>query len=89
MAEPSQIPPFVCRFETVSPDGKVEDYRDFCAFEFPGCSGCSKAFHSIASVATTEDPLKSNAWGDNQSRRLPLRVERLWHLSGSKSNAAA
>ena len=89
-ANPAEVT-FVCRFASASP-GRVPDdsYRDFCAFEFPGCSGCPKAFHPNASVATTEDPLNSKAWGGNQSRRSPLRPKKSGHLAGrSKSDAPA
>jgi hypothetical protein len=62
-AGPAKIPPFVCRFEEASADGKAdESYRDFCAFEFPGCAGCPKAVHAIADASTKEDPMKSIAW---------------------------
>jgi hypothetical protein len=67
-AESAKIPPFFCRFEEISSDGKAdESYRDFCAFEFPGCAGCPKAFHNTASVSMNEDPLKSKAWCGIQS----------------------
>jgi hypothetical protein len=71
LAEPAKMPAFVCRFERLLPDGKVdESYRDFCAFEFPGCAGCPKAFHAIASVSAKEDPLKSIAWCGIQFAKL-------------------
>src|SRR5450631_3575123 len=74
LAELVKIPPFVCRFEAASPGGKVGDsYRDFCAFEFPGCSGCPLASHTLARVATTEDPLK--VWGQLPASSKP-RTER-------------
>lgn len=63
LAQPAKILPFVCRFEKASPDGKADtSYRDFCAFEFPGCAGCPNAFQANASVSASEDPLKSTAW---------------------------
>jgi hypothetical protein len=62
-AESAKTLPFFCRFEEASRDGKAdESYRDFCAFEFPGCAGCPKAFHNTASVSMHEDPLRSKAW---------------------------
>jgi len=57
--------PFVCRFEQTSPDGKPDvSYRDFCAFEFPACVGCSNAFPAIVDASAKQGPLKSIAWCD-------------------------
>ena len=34
---------------------------EFCVFDFPECKGCPKAQHTIRTVGSSEDPLKSEA----------------------------
>jgi hypothetical protein len=84
LGEPAETPPFVCRFEKASSDGRIDpSYRDFCAFEFPGCAGCPIGFHAISSsVPPSEDPLKSIAW-----RNLQFPVPAL-HLQEACRGAA-
>jgi hypothetical protein len=35
--------------------------HEFCVFEFPGCEGCPKAQHTVRTVGSSEDPMKSEA----------------------------
>ena len=31
-------------------------------FDFPGCEGCPKALHTVRTVGSSEDPMKSMVW---------------------------
>ena len=58
----SQVQPIKlgCRFEmtaAAAPSG-----HEFCVFGFPGCEGCPKALHTVRTVGSSEDPMKSEAW---------------------------
>jgi hypothetical protein len=59
--QPSQIQPvnFRCRFEMMAAD--APSGNDFCVFDFPGCKGCPKAQHTVRTVGSSEDPMKSEA----------------------------
>jgi hypothetical protein len=59
--QPSQVLPVKlrCRFETTAPD--APSGHEFCVFEFPGCEGCPKAQHTLQTVGSSEDPMKSKA----------------------------
>jgi hypothetical protein len=59
--QPSQIQPvnFRCRFEMMAAD--APSGHDFCVFDFPGCKGCPKAQHTVRTVGSSEDPMKSEA----------------------------
>ena len=56
-----QIQPvnFRCRFEMMAAD--APSGHDFCVFDFPGCKGCPKAQHTVRTVGSSEDPMKSEA----------------------------
>ena len=69
--QPSQIRPVKlrCRFEMMAADAPPS--HEFCVFEFPGCKGCSKAQHTVRTVGSSEDPIKSEAlraWAARASR---------------------
>jgi hypothetical protein len=57
----SQVQPVKlrCRFEMTAADALSS--REFCVFEFPGCEGCPKAQHTVRTVGSSEDPMKSEA----------------------------
>ena len=57
----SQVQPVKlrCRFEMTAVDAPSN--HEFCMFEFPGCEGCPKAQHTVRTVGSSEDPLKSEA----------------------------
>ena len=59
--QPSQIQPvnFRCRFEMMAAD--APSGHDFRVFDFPGCKGCPKAQHTVRTVGSSEDPMKSEA----------------------------
>ena len=59
--QPGQIQPvnFRCRFEMMAAD--APSGHDFCVFDFPGCKGCPKAQHTVRTVGSSEDPMKSEA----------------------------
>src|ERR1019366_10778166 len=47
------------RFEMTAADAPSS--HEFCVFEFPGCEGCPKAQHTVRTVGSSEDPMKSEA----------------------------
>ena len=52
-----------CRFEMTAADAPSS--HEFCVFDFPGCEGCPKAQHTVRTVRSSEDPMKSEvlrAW---------------------------
>jgi hypothetical protein len=49
-----------CRFEMTAADATSS--HEFCVFDFPGCEGCPKAQHTVRTVGTSEDPMKSMVW---------------------------
>ena len=51
---------FRCRFEMTAADAPSS--HEFCMFEFPGCEECPKAQHTVRTVGSSEDPMKSEAW---------------------------
>jgi len=57
----SQVQPIKlrCRFEMTAADAPSS--HEFCVFEFPGCEGCPKAQHTVRTVGSSEDPMKSEA----------------------------
>jgi len=57
----SQVQPakLRCRFEMTAADAPLS--HEFCVFEFPGCEGCPKAQHTVRTVGSSEDPMKSEA----------------------------
>jgi len=57
----SQVQPVKlrCRFEMTAADAPSS--HEFCVFEFPGCEGCPKAQHTVRTVGSSEDPMKSEA----------------------------
>jgi hypothetical protein len=58
-----------CRFEMTAADAPSS--HEFCVFEFPGCEGCPKAQHTVRTVGSSEDPMKSvvlRAWTARVSR---------------------
>jgi hypothetical protein len=57
----SQVQPVKlrCRFEMTAAD--APSGHEFCMFEFPGCKGCPKAQHTLQTVGSSEDPMKSKA----------------------------
>ena len=58
-----------CRFEMTAAD--APSGYEFCVFEFPGCEGCPKAEHTVRTVGSSEDPMKSEAlraWAARVSR---------------------
>jgi hypothetical protein len=57
----SQVQPVKlrCRFEMTAADAPSN--HEFCVFEFPGCEGCPKAQHTVRTVGSSEDPMKSEA----------------------------
>jgi hypothetical protein len=57
----SQVQPvkFRCRFDMTAADAL--SCHEFCMFEFPGCAGCPKAQHTVRTVGSSEDPMKSEA----------------------------
>jgi hypothetical protein len=58
-----------CRFEMTATD--APSGHEFCVFEFPGCEGCPKAQHTVRTVGSSEDPMKSEtvrAWVAGASR---------------------
>ena len=58
-----------CRFEMTAADAPSS--YEFCVFDFPGCEGCPKAQHTVQTVGSSEDPLKSEAlraWAARASR---------------------
>ena len=59
--QPSQVMPVKlrCRFEMTAADAPSS--HEFCVFEFPGCEGCPKAQHTVRTVGSSEDPMKSEA----------------------------
>ena len=68
--QPSQIQPVKlrCRFEMMATDAPS---HEFCVFDFPGCKGCSNAQHTVRTVGSSEDPIKSEAlraWAACSSR---------------------
>jgi hypothetical protein len=77
----SQVQPtkWRCRFETTAADA-LSGY-EFCVFDFPGCEGCPKAQHTVRTVGSSEDPMKSEAlraWvaGDSRPKKeffAPIR----------------
>ena len=48
-----------CRFEMTAAEALPS--LEFCVFEFPGCEGCPKAQHTVRTVGSSEDPMKSEA----------------------------
>jgi hypothetical protein len=50
---------FRCRFEmtAATPSG-----HEFCVFDFPGCKQCPEALHTVPTVGSSEDPIKSETW---------------------------
>ena len=36
--------------------------HEFCVFDLPGCKGCPKAQHTVRSLGSSEDPMKSEVW---------------------------
>jgi hypothetical protein len=67
----SQVQPVKlrCRFEMTAADAPSS--HEFCVFEFPGCEGCPKAQHTVRTVGSSEDPMKSEAlraWVAHASR---------------------
>ena len=63
ICQPIQVQPvrLRCRFEMTAADAPLS--HEFCVFDFPGCEGCPKALHAIRTVGSSEDPMKSKAWG--------------------------
>jgi hypothetical protein len=57
----SQVQPVKlrCRFEMTAADAPSS--HEFCVLEFPGCEGCPKAQHTVRTVGSSEDPMKSEA----------------------------
>jgi hypothetical protein len=54
---------FKCRFESATAGETLRGLQgDFCVFDFPGCRDCRFAVHSIKTVQSTEDPMRSLAW---------------------------
>jgi hypothetical protein len=49
-----------CRFEMTAAD--APSGYEFCLFDFPGCDGCPKAQHTLRTVGSSEDPMKSMVW---------------------------
>ncbi len=49
-----------CGFEMTAADAPSS--REFCAFEFPGCERCPKVLHTVRTVGSSEDPMKSTVW---------------------------
>jgi len=67
----SQVQPIKlrCRFEMTAAD--APSCHEFCVFDFPGCEGCPKALHTVRTVGSSEDPMKSEAlraWAARVSR---------------------
>ena len=67
----SQVQPIKlrCRFEMPAADAPSS--HEFCVFDFPGCEGCPKALHTVRTVGSSEDPMKSDAlraWAVRVSR---------------------
>lgn len=60
--QPSEIQPveLMCRFEMIAADAPSS--HEFCVFDFPGCKGCPKAQHTVRTVGSSEDPMKSEVW---------------------------
>jgi hypothetical protein len=61
----SQVQPIKvgCRFEMTAAD--TPSGQGFCVFDFSGCDGCLKAQHTVRTVGSSEDPMKSEvlrAW---------------------------
>ena len=48
-----------CRFEMTAADAPSS--HEFCVFDFPGCEGCPKAQHTVRTVGSSDDPMKSKA----------------------------
>ena len=57
----SQVQPIKlrCRFEMTAADAPSS--HEFYVFDFPGCEGCPKALHTVRTVGSSEDPMKSEA----------------------------
>ena len=69
--QPRQVQPIKlkCRFEMTAADAPSS--HEFCVFDFPGCEGCPKAQHTVRTVVSSEDPMKSEAlraWAARVSR---------------------
>jgi hypothetical protein len=67
----SQVQPvkLTCRFEMTAADAPSS--YEFCVFDCPGCEGCPKAQHTVRTVGSSEDPMKSDAlraWAVRVSR---------------------
>jgi hypothetical protein len=60
--QPSQIQPVElrCRFEMMAAD--APSGHEFCVFDLPGCKGCAKAQHTVPTLGSSEDPMKSEVW---------------------------
>lgn len=64
-----------CRFEMTAADALSD--LEFCVFDFPGCNGCPKALHTVRTVGSSEDPMKSEALRAWVARASPLQKNSL------------
>ena len=67
----SQVQPIKlrCRFEMTAADAPSS--HEFCVFDLPACKGCPKAQHTVRTLGSSEDPMKSKAlrtWAARTSR---------------------
>ena len=46
----------------------------FCVFDFPRCKGCPKVQHTVRTLGSSEDPMKSAAFRRWLRASLPKRV---------------
>ena len=68
-----------CRFEMTATDAPSS--YEFCVFDFPGCEGCPKAPHTVRTVGSSEDPMKSEAlraWAARGLLPSPIVIIPVW-----------
>ena len=56
---PAQPTKLRCRFEMTAADAPSS--YEFCVFDFSGYEGCPKAQHTVQTVGSSDDPMKSEA----------------------------